>query len=125
MKTSQAKCGTSDKSCSKVIISEDNFGSIDHIDDLDVADGRTSTHIGSVHSPSRQGTDSIKLNLERQVTHSLTSDNRKSSSTSERGQKYASLGSVLSASEQGADPNNIFLGMGPDFSSDPAGDGPA
>ena len=81
MKTSHAKCGTSDKSCSKVIIMEDTFESNDAMDYLDVADGRTSTLIGSFLSPLRQGYDSIKLNLQSQVTKSLTLDNQKSSRT--------------------------------------------
>ena len=55
---------------------EDTFESTDPIDYLDVADGRTSTLIGSVLSPSRHGTDPINLNLERQVTNNLTLDNR-------------------------------------------------
>ena len=52
MKTSHAKCCRSEKSYEKVIILEDTFESTDPIDYLDVADGRTSTLIGSVFSPS-------------------------------------------------------------------------
>ena len=80
MKTSHAKRRRLEKS-SKVLNSEDTLKGTDPMDCFDVADGRTSTLIGSFLSPLRQGYDSIKLNLQSQVTKSLTLDNQKSSRT--------------------------------------------
>ena len=79
MKTSHSKCRRSEKPYEKVIIFEDTFESTDPIDYLDVADGRTSTPIGSVVSPSGHAPDPIKLNFERRVKSNSIVDNRKSS----------------------------------------------
>ena len=75
MKTSHAKCGRSEKS-SEVLNLEDSLKGTYPIDCLDVVDGRTSTPVGSVICPSRQRTDPILTNVERQVTNNLTTDNR-------------------------------------------------
>ena len=58
------------------------------------------------------------------MTKQSNSQWRKGEERSDRDQEYTPLGSVPSASEQGTDPTNITLGMGPEFPSDPAGDGP-
>ena len=54
----------------------------------------------------------------------IRSSDADSEERSERDQEYAPLGSVPSASGQGNDPTNTTIGMGPEFPSDPAGNGP-
>ena len=61
---------------------------------------------------------------DKELSKQSNCQRRKGEERSERVQKYAPLGSVLSSSGQRSDPTNIILGMGPEFSSDPAGDGP-
>ena len=67
---------------------------------------------------------SKRTERDMELSKQSNSQMRNGEKRSERVQKYAPIGLVLSSSEQGTDPINIILGMGPDFSSDPAGDGP-
>ena len=80
--------------------------------------------------PFRRPTDlntlarSKRTERDMELSKQSNSQMRNCEKRSERVQKYAPLGSVLSSSDQRTDPTIIILGMGPEFSSDPAGDGP-
>ena len=67
---------------------------------------------------------SKRTERDMELSKQLNSQMRNGEKRSERVQKYAPRGSVLSTSDQRTDPPNIILGMGTEFSSDPAGDVP-
>ena len=76
----------------------------------------------ATEEPFRRGNK--RTERDQDLNKQSNSQRRKGEERSDRDQEYAPLGSVPSASEQGTDPTNITLGMGPEFPSDPAGDGP-
>ena len=91
----------------------------------EAADGPFRREISKI-KPTGLNTLSRTKQTERDMELSKQSNSqmRNGEKRSERVQKYAPLGSVLSTSDQRTDPTIIILGMGPEFSSDPAGDGP-
>ena len=91
----------------------------------EAADGPFRREITKI-KPTDLNTLARSKRTERDMALSKQSNSqmRNGEKRSERVQKYAPLGSVLSSSEQRSDPTIIVLGMGPEFSSDPAGDGP-